>query len=323
MLNTCSRAILLLCLTGCSMQPLPRNPRPPLPMPAHLQKSHALPGPVHEDFLVPLDLNISSEKGRIFRGQLTCGTEHAEFHLLLPEDQEPEAFLLCLPILAGGQGLMWYIAQDMAERGYAVAWIQRVASAMKPGQRGPEIETLLRRTIQHNRMVLAWARNQPWLKSNNPSLLGVSTGGLVGSVLMALEPSLEGGVICLAGGDLPSLVLHSGESRLIKWRHWRHQTDNLNDSEIHRELAREVVTEPARFGAYVASDRVLMVAATLDQVIPWQNQDLLWESLGRPRRLLLPLAHYTAALGIHPILNWADEFLRSRRVQRPELLSRP
>jgi hypothetical protein len=51
------------------------------------------------------------------------------------------------------------------------------------------------------------------------------------------------------------------------------------------------------------------VHATLDEVVPAANQDALWESLGRPRRLLLPLGHYSAALALWPILAAVDDFL--------------
>jgi len=78
-----------------------------------------------------------------------------------------------------------------------------------------------------------------------------------------------------------------------------------------------MLTEPLRFGPHVASDKVFLVATSMDEVVPMHNQDLLWESLGRPQRLVMPLSHYTAALGVGRILNSADRFLQARLAAQP------
>ncbi|MEE9125565.1 MAG: hypothetical protein V3U11_00340, partial [Planctomycetota bacterium] len=77
-------------------------------------------------------------------------------------------------------------------------------------------------------------------------------------------------------------------------------------------IERELLTEPLRFGPHVSSDKVFLVATRLDQVVPMHNQDLLWESLGRPERLVMPLSHYSAVLGVGRILSSADRFLAAR-----------
>jgi pimeloyl-ACP methyl ester carboxylesterase len=183
---------------------------------------------------------------------------------------------------------------------------------LRPGQRGGDLERLLRRTILHNRMVLRWARQQPNLGGHRQGLFGVSMGGMVASVLMALEPKLAAGVICLAGGDLADIIRHSTEGRIVRWRRWRREVDGLGPAQIAQEIERELVTEPLRFAPHVAGDKVFLVATRLDQVVPMRNQDLLWESLGRPERLVLPLSHYSAILGLDRILSSADRFLGPR-----------
>ncbi len=297
----------LLLPTGCVTHRLPEATRAALSLPSHVKQRYALPTPVQEEYLVPL-----GNKGKMFRGMLRSGDERCDFHLILPKGDGPAPLVLCLPILAGGGSLMWYISGSLAERGYAVAWTRRVAKALRPGQRGADLERLLRRTVLHNRMVLDWARRQPTIDAGRMALFGISTGGIVGSVILALEPELKAGVICLAGGDLADIIAHSQESRIVRWRRWRHSADGLGPAAIARELEREVLTEPLRFGPYVAAEKVFLVATRLDQVVPMHNQDLLWESLGRPKRLVLPLAHYSAALGLGKVLSSSDRFLRKR-----------
>ena len=56
-------------------------------------------------------------------------------------------------------------------------------------------------------------------------LLGVSTGGILGGTLLALEPELDAGILILAGGDVPNLLLNSSESRVSNWCRHRIATD--------------------------------------------------------------------------------------------------
>jgi pimeloyl-ACP methyl ester carboxylesterase len=310
-LSALSLLSLLLLPAACVTYPRPKITRPPLPLQEQVLARYALPGPVHEDYLVPID-----RQGRTFRGSLTCGSERCDFQLMLPRRTraggEPPPLVLCVPILAGGKSLMWFLASALSERGYAVAWTRRAGRAMRRGQRSSDLEMLFRRTLRQNRMVLAWGRQQHDLLSPQQAVFGVSMGGVVGSVLLALEPDLNAGVLCLAGGDLADIIQHTTEDRVVKWRQWRQQHDGLGPSQLAREVERELLTEPLRFGPHVASDKVLLVATSLDEVVPMRNQDLLWESLGRPQRLVVPLSHYTAALAFGRIMTYADRFLAPR-----------
>jgi dienelactone hydrolase len=264
---------------------------------------------VREELLVPIG---RQEEVDFYRGRLDADSDHVEFHFLVPDSDGPRPFILLLPILAGGENLMWIVGWDLAKRGYAVAWTRRAGSAMARGQRAPEMEELFRRTVVQNRMLLDWVRHEDTVDLARMGLLGISMGGIVGGVLLALEPDLAAGALCLAGGNLPDLIMKSTESRVRRWRDWRSREDGIGSHELRRELATYLVSDPASFGAYVDTDRVFLVSALLDEVVPISNQDLLWESLGRPRRLFLPLGHYTAAIGISSILNDVEEFINER-----------
>ena len=301
--------IAVLAIAGCAHVEAPAHPRPSLPLPPDLVQRYALPGPVVEESLVP----IGGDNGiRFYRGRLRCGDELAEFHYLHPENGSAQPFVLCLPILAGGRALMWILATSMAERGYAVAWSERVASALKPGQRGHELEQLFRRTITHNRMILEWVRGRPDIDPERQGCIGLSMGGMIGAVLLAVEPELRGGALCLAGGDLGGIMLASAEPRARNWRRWRHEADGAYGEELRRELRELLVSDPALIGPYVETERVLLVGGALDDVVPPHHQDLLWESFGRPERHVLPLGHYTAVLAFDSMVDSVDGFLERR-----------
>lgn len=253
------------------------------------------------------------EPGRrqTWRGALVAGGERAEFELFLPQGS-PAPFVLLLPILAGGDSLMRGLAEGLCDRGFATGFCHRVTSALRPPQRGPDLERLFRRTVIHNRMLLHWARSSDLVRGSEAAVFGVSMGGMVGALMLALEPGLRAGALCLAGADLPDLVLHSGESRVRNWVAWRQSEDQAGPSEVSDELRRALTSDPARFSAFVPTEKVLLVHARLDEVVPIHHQDLLWEALGRPERLLLPTGHYTAALAIGPILDATAAFFALR-----------
>ncbi len=278
-------------------------------MPVEVAERYQVPATIHTDHLVP----IGSEDGvRFYRGQLKSEAESVRFTYLVPETPGPHPFVLCLPILAGGENLMWIIAGNLASRGYAVAWTKRVSSLMQEGDRSTELETIFRRTVIHNRMVLHWVKTQSEIEANRMALLGVSMGGIVGCAVMALEPNLRAGALVLAGGDIADLAMNSSERRVRQWRRWRDREDSLSDGELYRELDRDIVSDPARLGAYVDTEKIFLVGARFDHVVPMRNQVLLWESMGRPERLLVPLSHYTAAIAIFPILGRVAVFIDAR-----------
>ena len=296
------------------LRELAEDPRPAAPITPADSSRYELPGPVTERCVAP----IGADDGlHFFRGSLACGGERAAFELVVPDGTDsstPCPFVIALPILAGGQELMWFVAADLAARGYAVAWPRRVASALRADQRGPDLERLFQRSVVHARMVLSWSRDQPEFDAQRTGLVGISLGSMIGSAVLAVEPSIAAGALCLAGGDLPDMLMVSTEDRAVRWRRQRTERDALDRTEFARELRTHLVSDPALLGRYVDARRVLLVSATFDTVVPRRHQDLLWESLGRPRRMWVPFGHYTAALSISSILDQIGEFFDSRGV---------
>ena len=191
--------------------------------------------------------------------------------------------------------------------GFTVAWPKRVASTLKPGQRGPDLERIFLRSALQARMLLAWARET--LGDADPCLVGFSLGSMIGAAVLAAEPGLRG-ALCLAGGDLPDMILHSDERRARRWRRWRLDEDATPTEEMVRELDDALLSDPALLAGYVDTERVLLVAARYDDVVPARHQDLLWEALGRPQRIRLPLGHITAALSLPLVLAEVADFFR-------------
>lgn len=282
-----------LAAAGCTLRGGPQRPRPAL-APAALAVS--IPA-VAEPRLAELD---EVHPGR-FTGVLEGDGQSVQFELRLDPATAGRPLVVLVPILAGGEELMEQVALRLQDRGFDAAFCRRAGGAMRQGQRGKDLDELFRITVLQHRLLLRWLR----ARDPAPSRLfamGMSLGGMVATVLAAHEPGLDGVAICLSGGGVKELVGHSSEPRVQRWRTWRQTTDGIGDDGVRWDLEQFLTHEPLRYAPAVATDRVLMVEAAFDTVIPGRHQDLLWEALGRPARFTVPLGHYSAALAIDAIV---------------------
>lgn len=280
---------------GCTFQASPCSPRPPLPLPAWTVTAPPLEQPRLEE--------LQDHGGGMTTGRLSSNGESVRFRLRRQTPAEtPRALVLLVPILAGGEELMDQVAVGMSAQGFDVAFCARAGSALKKPQRARELDELFRRTVLHQRLLLAWLRGPENPRPAATFALGLSMGGMVTTVLAALEPDLAGIAVCLAGGDLASMVIHSSEGRVQQWVDWRFTTDGIGPDSLQWELEQCLRHEPLAFAASIPTEKVLFVGAQFDTVVPERNQDLLWEALGRPARMQVPFGHYSAALAINTVL---------------------
>lgn len=298
-------AALTVLLAGCTFVDAPTYPRPPLPMPAWARATFDLPGPVELIRLEPMPGTHG------LSGDLSCGPETVHFQLHRAARQDAPLVLL-VPILAGGQELLRTMAARFVTRGYHVVFCDRAGPALKPPQRGPDLERLLVRSVIHQRAMLEWLANCREVSPKATFACGISMGGIVTTLLTAVEPGLAGSAMCLAGADLASIMVDSNEPRILKWREWRRDVDGLAGTPLFQELRASLHSDPLRYAPYVATDRVFLVATSFDDVVRPAHQDLLWEALGRPERLSIPLGHYTAALALDPLVSSMADFFDGR-----------
>jgi pimeloyl-ACP methyl ester carboxylesterase len=314
---TAGLAVLAATVAGCTLTPAPGQPRDPLP-PALLE--------VRMPELPPATLaELHDDGDGDAHGCLASGDERVSFHLrcggrAAGGDGEragrARPLVLLVPILAGGASLMEQVALRVHAHGFDVAWCDRLAPAMKPGQRARDLDELFRRTVLHQRLVLRWLREEH-ARGCEQFVLGISLGGMVATVLAAHEPGLRGVALCLCGGDVAGLVARSSEGRVQAWRDWRLATDGVGDDHLAWELAQQLAHEPLRYAPAVATDRVLLVEATFDTVVPHRHHQLLWEALGRPARYSVPLGHYSSALALDPILDHVARHFATRCARDP------
>ena len=93
--------------------------------------------------------------------------------------------------------------------------------------------------------------------------------------------------LIIVGGfeDFESLFfqtdLNDGESVVA----WRTDTPLLEQQQdFTKAFAAKCLVDPGKLARAIPTDRVLMIEARFDSVVPTELSDRLWESLGRPER---------------------------------------
>jgi hypothetical protein len=90
------------------------------------------------------------------------------------------------------------------------------------------------------------------------------------------------------------------------------QADGCSPRELQRAIRENLGFDPGRFARAIDPGKVLFITAAFDHTMPTRNSSLLWECLGRPRRITLPTEHYTSALFLPWIAARIAEFARER-----------
>jgi esterase/lipase len=156
-------------------------------------------------------------------------------------------------------------------------------------------------------------------------IMGVSSGGMIATITMAVDKRIERGVLIITGGNLEIISWHSIGTKIYRiGKSWRaHKEKSL---EIQKELddcARSFSSiedleripsffryDPSLFAKLIDNSGVMMFSALLDPWIPKKSSDDLWRRLGEPVRVMLPSGHLTSHLLFKRlILNRSVEFL--------------
>ena len=171
-----------------------------------------------------------------------------------------------------------------------------------------EVEDKLRRTVIEARAITAALGARPEVE--RLVYLGVSAGGIFGTLLLAVEPRIERAVLVLPGGDLARLVQVSEESSVTAYREaWAAR--GVPPAALAAAFAREVRTEPLTLAPHVDPRRVLLFLGAQDRKVPIEGGLALREALGRPETYVLAGNHETASVSFGFVLRQALEFLRA------------
>jgi len=313
-LAACMAGVLLGLAPACTTTPYRGTPGAPRPLDPSLSERFSVP---------PLVLVTAEEPqtdGLCLRqdGVLEIDGVELRYRYWLPgESAQPAPFMLVLPILSGGERITEHVCESLARRGIAAGSIERRWRLFKEKETIDELEAKFVCAVREQRAFLTWVAEREGIDRSRIGCFGISMGGILATLLAAVEPRLDCAVICLAGGDFGELVVSVDEVQVERWVRERRATDGISAAELQERIRRELEVEPLRFAPAVDPRGVLFVAARWDGVIPRSSREALWHAFGQPERVDIPLGHYTSILALDWLVARASRFAAGRFAEDP------
>ena len=315
-------ALAFLLLAGCTFHGAPASPRAPVDLPADVLAAYRPRHPGYGLELEPGTDGGTHHESFAFRfvtySEMECRPKVVEGRYYRPRRiarGEKVPLIIIAPILAGAVTdylecrvfSRWACAEGMAS-----FYIYQEKDILTDARDGVDFEKLIRDNIQDNIRALDLFLGRPEIDPTRLGSLGISLGAIKNVILIAVEPRLTANVLCLAGADLPRILLRSRERRVERYIKQRQEKEGLTPEGVAAELDRNFQAEPARFAPAISSDRVLLFLGSLDRSVPYDLGLLLREKLGLPDTWILLAGHYSGILAAPFAANRGFAFIRRR-----------
>jgi hypothetical protein len=217
----------------------------------------------------------------------------ASAHLFLPEGPGPHPVVVVFPILAGSHVVSEGLAKALVRQRLAVLHLQRRPLRLERAEPDAPMRDF-RDSIRDARRFLDWLERRPEIDRERIAAGGVSLGGMLAATLMGVDHRVRAGFFIMAGGGLAELLWESSERPVRAFRDHLVEERKLSGREEFVAFMRPYTepVDPLRFAGEIAPERALLISGRFDTVVPPERTQVLWEGLGRPRWIRLPVGHY-------------------------------
>ena len=170
------------------------------------------------------------------------------------------------------------------------------------------------------RQTVDWAQSNRAIRQDKIAVIGVSLGGIISAISMAVDKRIRAGVILIAGGN------YENPAWLKKTGNKKTEAEYAEGQRMYQQYLAEVaekgfdqveppkrsyLTDPVTFAGSLRNRPVLMLNALLDERIPRKSTIDLWEAAGKPVIKWLPGTHSSVWLLYPRIRNEVLDFLSS------------
>jgi len=230
-------------------------------------------------------------------------------------DDPAAPVVLVLPILNGQKNIVRPFATYFARNGYAVALVDTVQrKTLLQDLVNPE-KAIIQTVLRHRR-VLDWLESRPGIDSTRIAVFGASLGGFNALFLAASDTRVKAVAPALVAGDLPFVLTHSNERRIVAAVTGAGQDLSLDMEGLEQYLEENIETDPLRLAPYLDASKVLMILAKFDKAVPFEKQLELYDAIGNPESITLPTGHITAAVYLFYLRRKVREFFDRKLAPR-------
>jgi len=156
------------------------------------------------------------------------------------------------------------------------------------------------------RQVIDWARQVPEIDPEQIAVIGISFGGFVSSIAMAIDERIKAGVFLVSGGNSGKMVWQGRRRYLKRWHantteveynhaqsQYRAYLDEVAGKGFENvtPLRQEFLNDPMTFAHLLKRRPVLMINAQWDGAVPRDCTRDFWEECGRPEITWFPSGH--------------------------------
>jgi dienelactone hydrolase len=243
---------------------------------------------------------------------LVNNTVHAEFFKPVTPSRRPA--VVVLHILGADFALSRYLAARLADRGVAALFVElpyygeRRPQGIERRFLSTDIERsvlAMRQGVCDVRRAASWLAARPEVDPNKLGVTGISLGGIVASLSVAVDPTLKRASLMLAGGNLADIIWNLPEAAAFR-RGWIAAGRTKVDLEAFADPF-----DPLTYAHGLPGKRLMMFAGRVDEVIPPASAQALWEAAGRPPIHWYDCGHYSSAGFLLPAFRATVEFFAS------------
>lgn len=204
------------------------------------------------------------------------------------------------PVYRENYALSRFVSGCFARHGFNSCIVYRWRELLRPDQEVSELEETLRLTVIRYRQVVDFLSQREQVDPQRLCSYGMSAGGVVNTLVAAIEKRLKVHVIGLAGGSVADLLSKSHESNMKRFRKTYMARKGVDLEGFHSHLWEGLETDTLKLAPYIDARRVLFIMAMFDTTVTTNSCLRLSRAMGNPKRIHLPFNHY--ALIFLPLL---------------------
>jgi len=226
-------------------------------------------------------------------------TVHAEYYR--PEGKGPFPAVVVLDITGGNQMLSRHIANHLARHGVAGLFVQMAYYGKRrpPGSKLrmftndiPHTTRAVTQTVLDVRIAAAWLASRPEIDPKRLGVSGTSLGSFVSALASEMEPRLGRCVVLLGGGGfVDGFAGHPIAQPIVT---------GLELLGFKRDGIKKLIApiDPITRAENLKKRRVLIMAATKDELVPPSMAKALFEASGKQEIVWYEAGHYTSAVHV-------------------------